>query len=226
MRLSGFSSIYSGPKGGLFPPTSRSAGADFLGEVKSALGAASAEKAKDTLARSNDDASLKALYEHLTPASKDVLERLEAEKDDIKKDEWLNFCKELKDVGAITQSDFDYTRADVHLILLGYHDESGNIVKYETSPMMKNKLLGLYESSRNPAAVGSETRLSADDWTGDPLEYLDTWTSELYRWRSDLVRMRNADGSPKYDNFTPITSQIDSCQKVAALVKELSQARF
>lgn len=221
MRLSGFSSIYSGPKGGLFPPTSRSAGADFLGGVKSAISAASAEKVKDTLARSTDDESLKALYERLSPASKDVLERLDAGEDNIKKDEWLNFCKELKDAGAITQSDFDYTRADVHLIPLGYHDERGNMVQYETSPMMKNKLLGLYESSRGPAAAGLETRLSADGWTGDPLEYLDTWTSELYRWRSDMARMRNADGSPKYDNFTPITSQIDSCQKVAVLVKDL-----
>jgi len=223
MRLSGFSSVYSGPKGGLFPPASRSAGADFLGEVKSAISAASAEKAKDTLARSNDDASLKALYERLSSSSKDILERLEAGKDDIKKDEWLNFCKELKDAGAITQSDFDYTRADVYLIPLGYHDGSGNMVKYETSPMMKNKLLGLYESSRSPAATSSETRLSANDWTGDPLEYLDTWASELYRWRSGLARMRNADGSPKYDNFSPITSQIDSCQKVAVLVKDLSK---
>jgi len=223
MRLSGLSSIYSGPRGGLFPPASRSAGADFLGEVRSAISAASAEKAKDTLARSTDDESLKALYERLSPSSKAVLERLEAGKDDIKKDEWLSFCKELKDAGAITQSDLDYTRADVHLIPLGYHDGSGNMVQYETSPMMKNKLLGLYESSRGPAAAGSETRLSTDGWTGDPLEYLDTWTSELYRWRSGMARMRNADGSPKYDNFTPITSQIDSCQKVAVLVKALSK---
>lgn len=223
MRLSGFSSVYSGPKGGLFPPAKRSTGFDFLGEVKSAISAASAEKAKDTLARSNDDASLKALYEHLSPSSKNVLERLNAGKDDIKRDEWLSFCKELKDAGAITQSDFDYTRADVHLIPIGYHDERGSIVKYETSPMMKSKLLGLYEKSRNPAAASSESWLSNNDWTGDPLEYLDTWVSELYSWRSDLAKMRAEDGSLKYNNFTPITNQINSCQKVTALVKGLNK---
>lgn len=223
MRLSGFSSIYNGPKGGLFPPTKRSTGFDFLGEVKSAISATSAEKLKDTLERSNDDVNLKSLYEHLSPSSKNVLERLNAGKNNIKKDEWLSFCKELKDAGAITQSDFDYTRADAHLIPIGYYDENGNIATYEACPMMKNKLLGLYEKSSNPAVAGSESWLSIGDWSGDPLEYLDSWVSALYSWRSDLAKMRAEDESPKYNNFVPIANQINSCQKVAALVKELSK---
>lgn len=223
MKLSGFSSVYNGPKSGLFPPIKRDTGTDFLGEVKSAISAASTEKLRDSLECSNDDINLKALYDHLTPTSRDLLERVATGKTDIKKDEWLRFCKELKDAGAITQSDFDYTRADVHLIPIGYYDESGCIVKYETSPMMKNKLFGLYEKSGNPAIAGSESWLSTDDWTGNPLEYLDTWVSELYSWRSDLAKMRTEDGSPKYNNFSPITNQINSCQKVVALVKDLSK---
>lgn len=37
MKLSGFSSIYNGPKSGLFPPTKRSSGTDFLDEVKNTI---------------------------------------------------------------------------------------------------------------------------------------------------------------------------------------------
>lgn len=223
MKLSGFSSICNSPKSGPFPPVKRDTGTDFLDEVKSAISAASTEKLRDTLECSSDDINLKALYDHLTPASKDLLDRISAGKTDIKESEWLKFCKELKDAGAITQSDFDYVRADVHLIPLGYHDESGSIVKYETSPMMKSKLVGLYEQSRNSTTTGSESWISADGWSGNPLKYLDTWVSELYGWRSDLAKMRTESGVPKYNNFAPITNQITSCQKVAELVKNLSK---
>lgn len=49
------------------------------------------------------------------------------------------------------------------------------------------------------------------------------WVSELYSWRSGLAKMRAEDGSLKYNNFTPITNRINSCQKVAALVRDLSK---
>ena len=43
----------------------------------------------------------------------------------------------------------------------------------------------------------------------------------LYSWRSDMARARKEDGSPKYSDFSPITDQINSCQKVTDLVRAL-----
>lgn len=88
-----------------------------------------------------------------------------------------------------------------------------------------DRLLNLYHS-QGPGADGLWTCLDEGAWKGDPLAYLDNWMKSLYSWRSDLARARNEDGSPKYGDFSPITDQLNSCQKVMDLVRGLSQTKI
>ena len=223
MRLSGFNNVYHGVENRTFQAASRSTKSSFLNEMEKTRNAAMMEKVKDSVEKTQYDTQLKLAYEHLSPSSKNVLERLNTGKNDITKDEWMGLSKELKDAGLITESDFHYSRADGHLIPIGYYDESGNFVKYDTPPMLVEELRTLSKMFQSSSVSSREAWQLVDDWTGDPFEYLDSWVSELYSWRSDLARMRAADGSPKYNNFTPITDQINSCQKVVALVKDLAK---
>ena len=101
---------------------------------------------------------------------------------------------------------------------------SGEFVKYELPAELKNKLLSQAGGKASPSEDGLWACLDDSGWTGDPLAYLDNWISSLYDWRSELARARNGDGTPKYSDFSPITNQINACQKVAALVRELSRA--
>lgn len=225
MQLNGCRQVGAGRAGGIFPPTGRRSGSSFLEKLQKATDAASAEKTKDTLELAKDDA--KTLLAQLTPSSKAVLERIQVGTNDITKDEWSGLCQELKTLGAISESDAMSTSANLHLIPIGYYDENGEFVQYDTPPMLKNALLsqaGGRGSSSSPAE-GFWACLNASGWTGDPLAYLDDWMSSLYSWRSELARARNEDGSLKYSNLSPITDQINSCQKVAALVRELGQAQ-
>lgn len=196
---------------------------DLLEKVKNTSEAAAAEKLRDTLERAKCDDHLKYVYEHLSESAKRTLERVKEDKKDIKRDEWLGLCRELKDAGIITKSEFDYTRADVHLIPLGYTDKSGNFVKYTTSPMMQEKLRSLSGQSRNFSLSNREMWLSSDSWSGDPLEYLNSWITMLYDWRSGMARTRAEDGSIKFNDFSPINDQIDSCQRVSALIGRLCE---
>lgn len=218
MKLSGYSQVNNGFVQQTFPPSGRNRGQSFLDQVMSATLVNSMEKVKKGREQDAEDAKLQALYALLSPPSKETLKRLRDGKSDIRKDEWLTLCRELKDAGAITQSEFDYTRGDLHLIPLGYYDEQGSFVKYDTSPMLKDQLESLYAQSQDPV----RTWLSGN-WSGDPMKYLGLWMSELEDWRKDLSQQRAADGSLKYSNFSPITDQIDACQKVMNLVQGLSQ---
>lgn len=210
-------------KGTLSPSRS---GAGFMDQLKKATDAAAAETARDTLELAKDDANLKILLDRLTPASKAVLNRIQAGTSGIAKDEWSGLCKELETLGAISEADLQCTGAGFHLIPLGYYGENGEFVKYELPMELKNKLLSQAGGKKSPSGDGLWACLDDGGWTGDPLAYLDNWMSSLYAWRSDLARARNGDGSPRYSDFSPITRQINSCQKVAALVKELSQSEF
>lgn len=201
---------------------------DVLQQIgpKKAVSATATEKSKDTLELAKDDASFRALLGQLTPSSKTVLDRIQAGTSDITKDEWSGLCKELESLGAISEADLRYTSADFHFIPLGYYDEKGEFVKYELPMELKNKLLSQVGGKGRPSRDGLWACLDDSGWTGDPLAYLDNWMSSLYTWRSDLAWARNGDGSPKYSDFSPMTNQINSCQKVADLVKELSQAQM
>lgn len=223
MQLNGCQQIGASRTKGIFPPSRRSSGSSFLEELKKATDAAAVKKTKDTLEMAKDDDSLQALLDRLTPASKAVLDRIQAGTNDITKDEWSGLCKELETLGAISEADCQCTSADFHLIPLGYYDGNGEFVKYELPMELKNKLLSQAGRKRSPSEDGLWACLDGSGWTGDPLAYLDNWMDSLYNWRSDLARARNEDGSAKYSDFSPITSQLNSCQKVADLVKKLSQ---
>lgn len=224
MHLYGCQPVYGSRTKGIIPSSGRSSSSSFIEELKKATEAATMEKAKDTLDLAEDNASLQALRNQLTPGSKAVLDRIQAGTNDITKDEWNGLCGELESLEAISEADLQCSSAYFHFIPLGYYDEKGEFVKYELPMELKNKLLSQAGGKGSPSGDGLWACLDDSGWTGNPLAYLDNWMSSLYTWRSDLARARNGDESPKYSDFSPITNQINSCQKVAALVKELSQA--
>ena len=223
MRVHGNQAVYGGGARGLFPPAGRSSGSGFMEQLKNAADAAASEKAADTLDLTKTDGGLLDLLRQLTPGSRAVLDRIQAGEKDVSKDEWNGLCKELEALGAISEADRQYTQAGFRLIPIGYQDENGRYVTYDTPPTLKNKLLNLYHS-QGPGADGLWTCLDEGAWKGDPLAYLDNWMKSLYSWRSDMARARNEDGTPKYSDFSPITNQINSCQKVIDLVRGLCQA--
>jgi len=172
-----------------------------------------------------DNTGLKSVRERLTPASRDVLERLGDGRNGITREEWTGLCRELKDAGVITQADFDYTRADVRLIPLGYNNAAGNEVIYENAPGMAEKLRlagKLLKGMEHSPLEAVMTRLSRESWSGDPLDYLDEWISMLDGWKDELARTPSEDGSAKYTDFSPITAQNRSCKKVSGLIGKLS----
>ena len=111
MKINESSPLSPGPAAPASSPSLR--GPSFMDQLKKATDAAAVEKIKDTLELAKDGASLQALRGLLTPASKAVLDRIQAGRDDITQDEWTGLCKELKSLGAISESDFQYTRADL-----------------------------------------------------------------------------------------------------------------
>lgn len=216
MRVSGCNSVLANRARGISLPRGRGSGSGFLEQLKSASEAAVSEKAADALDLTKTGGELLDLLQRLTPGSRDVLNRMEAGKADVSKDEWTALCKELESLGAISKDDFQYTRAGIRVIPLGYWGRDGEFVKYDTVSIMKNKLPDPRHSQGGQWICPDEYA-----WKGDPLAYLDNWMNSLYNWRSDMARARNEDGSPKYDNFSPITNQINSCQKVTDLVRAL-----
>ena len=221
MRVHGNQAVYSGGARGLFPPAGRSSGSGFMERLKNAADAAASEQAADTLRLTKTDDRLLDLLRRLTPGSRDVLDRIQAGEKDVSKDEWNGLCKELESLGAISKDDFQYTQAGWRVIPLGYWGENGEFVKYDTMSIMKDKLPDVRHSQGGQLICPDEYA-----WKGDPLAYLDNWMKSLYSWRSDLARARNEDGSPKYGDFSPITDQINSCQKVIDLVRGLCQAKI
>lgn len=221
MRVHGNQAVYGGGARGLFPPAGRSSGSGFMEQLKNAADAAASEQAADTLRLTKTDDGLLDLLRQLTPGSRDVLDRIQAGENGVSKDEWTGLCKELESLGAISKDDFQYTQAGWRVIPLGYWGENGEFVKYDTMSIMKDKLPDVRHSQGGQLICPDEYA-----WKGDPLAYLDNWMKSLYSWRSDLARARNEDGSPKYGDFSPITDQINSCQKVMDLVKDLCRSKI
>lgn len=225
MHMYGCRQAGGGLTKGSFPSPGRSSGSRFMEELERTADAAAVKKTKDPPKAARDDAGLQILLDRLTPASKAVLSRIQAGTNRISREEWSGLCKELETLGAISESDLRYTSADFHLIPLGYWDENGAFVQYELPMELKNRLLSRAAGSKSPSEDGLWACLDDSGWTGDPLAYLDHWIASLWSWQSDLARMRNGDGSPRYSDFSPITNQLGACRKVAALVKELCQAQ-
>ena len=213
MKLHGCGPVFMNRTRDISRASGRSAGDGFLEQLKKT---AALEKAADTLDLTKTGDGLPDLLHRLTPGSRDVLDRMEAGEADIAMDEWTALCEELEALGAISKDDFQYTRAGLRVIPLGYWGEDGEFVKYDTLSIMKNKLPDPHSSRRGQWTCPDEYA-----WKGDPLAYLDNWMNSLYSWRSDMARARNEDGTPKYSDFSPITNQINSCQKVTDLVRAL-----
>lgn len=187
----------------------------------SAVYATRMEKAADTMALADPtkDPTLRAAYDQLSTASKDVLARMNAGQADITQDEWTNLCRELKDAGLISESDFMTTRADLRVVPLGYMGDSGGIVYYANAPILSSGLLGT--ETRLSGYSGLKSIWTVDDWSGDPLKYFDQWIESLRNWRNDLASEKNADGTRKYGDLSHLGNDIDSCQKVTNLVRDL-----
>jgi len=183
--------------------------------------AARMEKSADTMALTDPtkDPTLRAAYDQLSTASKDVLDRMNSGQANITQDEWTNLCRELKDAGMITESDFMCTRADLRTVPLGYMDDGGNVVYYDNSPLLSSGLLGT--ETRLSGYSGLKSLWTVEDWSGDPLKYFDQWIESLRNWRSDLAAEKNADGTRKYGDLSHLGNDINSCQKVTNLVRDL-----
>ena len=183
--------------------------------------AAQMEKLADTLSLADPvgDPTLKAAYDQLSTTSKTVLNRMKAGQTDITQDEWTDLCRELKDIGLISDSDFARTRADLRIVPIGYIDDNGGRVLYDSIPVLSSGLLGTED--RINGYSGLSKIWAVNDWSGDPLRYFDEWVESLSKWRAGLASRQNDDGTRKYGNLSHLESDISSCQKVTNLVRGL-----
>lgn len=166
---------------------------------------------------STADLTLRAAYDQLSIESKSVLDRMNAGEANITQDEWTELCRELKDAGLITESDFMHTRANLRIVPIGYKDSTGNAVLYDNPPILS----GLEMDTHLSGYSGLSKAWTVDDWSGDPLSYFDSWIESLRKWRNDLAIQRNEDGTRKYDDLSGIGNNINSCEKVTNLMKML-----
>lgn len=146
---------------------------------------------------------VEGVYQQLSDRSKDVLSKLK-DGGQVEKDAWKGLCKELLDLGQITESEYTCSNLDYRLIPLGCHDASGNFVKYSNTADM-------VRASRSLA-----------QWPGDPLNMLDSWSFMLSKWGMQLAAEYNPDGTPKYRDITPVSDQASACNKVKELIHSLA----
>lgn len=146
---------------------------------------------------------VEGVYQQLSDQSKDVLSKLK-DGGQVEKDAWKGLCKELLDLGQITESEYEYSNLNYRLIPLGCHDANGNFVKY-------NNTADMVRASRSLA-----------QWPGDPLNMLDSWSFMLSKWGMQLAAEYNPDGTPKYRNITPVSDQASACNKVKELIHSLT----
>lgn len=151
-------------------------------------------------------------YDRLTPSARKTVEKLK-EGRGLTKTQWTDLCRELKDMGVITQAEFDYTRGDLHLVPV-ISDSRGGV----TALGMKERLNSLYQASQVPGGLEA---WSSDTWAGDPLEYLDEWLESLRKWKGELSAERWPDGGRKYQDFSAVDVQVDACQKVMDVLRGL-----
>lgn len=143
------------------------------------------------------------IVDRLSDSSRATLEAMKAGRD-VSKSQWTMLCKEMKDMGAITEDDFNSVRTDIQIVPAGY----------ELHPVMVRELKAMYARSQG---IYVETEM----WTGDPFEYLTSWQDLMDEWQDMLVTIRDENGARKYTDFSPIREQVNSCQKVSELVKNL-----
>lgn len=157
------------------------------------------------------------ILERLSEPARDTLEDIKADKE-VSQEEWKDLLEELRDMGAISDTEFTYSRSDFRFIPIGYRDENGELVMYDGIAERFGMLDKLRTASGGGIGMLTDT---ADTWAGDPLAYLDAWITDLAEWREDLSKQRGETGAPKYDNFSPIDNQIEACTKVGEIVNGL-----
>lgn len=151
-----------------------------------------------------EDPILRAAYDQLSPSSKGVLNRMKTGQADITQDEWTSLCRELKDAGMMTESDFAYARTDLRIVPLGFMgDKAFNVT--QSSASLISPLGGREEP----------------EWMGDPLAFFDQWMEMMRKWKRDLAAVCNPDGSRQFQDLSSVTHCIGSCQKVVNLVHNL-----
>lgn len=146
---------------------------------------------------------LQKAFDQLSDASKNALRRIKNGINDISCEEWNSLANELKDLGLLTQADINHIKAETYMIPVGYIGPDGEIVYYPRTEEIERRLHG------------------EEDWSGNPLERINSWINALYDWRSFLSRQTEPDGSKTYTDLSPITTEINSCQKVVDLIYNL-----
>ena len=137
----------------------------------------------------------------LTDGAKKTLQRLKTNPNSISKRDWMDLTHELNAMGAISDLDYGWTRADFHFIPLGDMDNP-----FTTTEQLR------------------ETMGRINQWPGNPLDYLDQWAFSLKKWGAELSRELNPDGTPKYKDVSPIYDQASACGRVSNLIKGLLSA--
>ena len=93
----------------------------------------------------------------LTDGARKTLQRLKSNPNSISKMEWMDLMHELNAMGAVSDTDYTWTRVDFHLIPLGDKENP-----FPLSKDMRETLL----------SGGSQ-------WSGNPLNHLDQWAFSL-----------------------------------------------
>ena len=149
-------------------------------------------------AKTAEDESIR---DRLSPASQKLLDDLKAGRG-MTTTQWTSLCVELKDMGVITQAEFDYTRGDFHLAPV-VSDGRGGV----TCPTIVKAFL--------------EGRDFHNKWQGDPLAYLDEWVQALQAGRDQVDKEYWEDGEKKYKDLSPFDHQISACEKVMDVIRDL-----
>lgn len=174
-------------RAGLFPAASQTA------QKSSSVSFAAALQAEQSAAPTKQEL-LEALSEH----SKEVLALLKSG-GKVEKEDWMALMGELRDSGAITQEEYDWTNFELVLTpiqtgLISYGDR-GNEYR--------------------------ETLRQFEQWPGDPLEYLDMWLLALKKEKGLLeVEYRNQPGYHSA-SLSAFDLQASACGKVAGLIRDL-----
>ena len=183
-------------RAGLFPTAGQ-------GVQKSAsTGFAAALQAERTTAAPTKQELLEALSER----SKEVLALLKSG-GQVEKEDWTALMQELRDTGAITQEEYDWTNFELIL-----------------SPIPTGKdgkpVSGLIHRGDREAEYW-ETLRQFEQWPGNPLDYLDMWLLSLKKERGLLdLEYRNQLGHDM-SAFSGFDKQANACNKVTGLIRDL-----
>ncbi len=152
------------------------------------------------------------ILDSLSERAKDTLNLLKNSGDKVEEEDWLALLEELKDAGAISESDFTYTRTDLQLIPIPAKMVDGKFVQLITEPVLS-------ESSHSHM---SEALRKLIEWPCDPLNMLDQWELLLKKWKGNLmVDCRGQLGCDMASAFSGLDAQAGACSRVAQVVRAL-----